>query len=391
MPSFTATKYPPQIQARLTNARPIGIFLLLSCLALTLTPVSAENPPAKKMPAPIVPIAAVTSADVTIFETYTGTTEAQRQVDVRAQIEGILQSRNYIEGDKVEKGAPLFTIDNRPYVATLKEAQATQAAAQATQNGAQRDWARINTLFGKGVASVKDRDDTQSALEVAQAAVKIAEAKVTAAQINVDYTRINAPIAGIVGRRSVAAGNLIKVGDKLAQIEAIDPIQVVLTTSADNPYARTNALNPTPAQPVPAELLAGHDFSTSVAGVLNFRAVSVDANTNSVTLRGIFPNPTGRIKPNEFVRVRLAVAKLSHAIVIPPTALTSGIRPGSFAVYTVAADYKITQTPVELGPMSDEGQVITSGLKAGEQIVTDGLVKLRPGITIEPFTPQSKS
>lgn len=207
---------------------------------------------------------------------------------------------------------------------------------------------------------------------MAQAAVKIAEAKVTAAQISVDYTRINAPIAGIVGRRSVAAGNLINVGDKLAQIEAIDPIQVVLTTSADNPYARTSALNPTPANPVPAELLAGHDFSTPVTGMLNFRAVRVDANTNSVTLRGLFPNPAGHVKPNEFVRVRLAVAKLTQTIVIPPTALTSGIRPGSYAVYTVAGDDKITLTPVELGPVSDQGQVITSGLKAGERIVTDG-------------------
>jgi len=107
------------------------------------------------MPAPIVPIAQVKSADVTIFETFTGTTEARRQVDVRAQIGGILQSRNYIEGEQVEKGTPLFTIDNRPYMALLKEAQATQAAAQATQNSAQRDWARINTLFGKGEPALK--------------------------------------------------------------------------------------------------------------------------------------------------------------------------------------------------------------------------------------------
>lgn len=390
MPPFTAQKYPPETQARPTIARLTRIFLLLSCLAIALTSVRAETPPAKKMPAPIVPVGIVKSTDVTIFETFTGTTQAHRQVDVRAQIGGILQSRNYIEGEQIAKGAPLFTIDNRPYMAALKEAQATQAAAQATLNSAQRDWARINTLFGKGVASVKDRDDAQSALEVAQAAVKIAEAKVIAAQINVDYTRINAPIAGIVGRRSVAAGNLINVGDKLAQIEAIDPIQVVLTTSADNPYARTSALNPTPAETVPAELLAGQDFSTPITGVLNFRAVSVDANTNSITLRGVFPNAAGTIKPNEFVRVRLAVAKLPEALVIPPTALTSGIRPGSFAVYVVAADHKISLTPVELGPVSDQGQVITSGLTAGEHIVTDGLVKLRPGIAIEPFKPERK-
>lgn len=350
----------------------------------------ANTPSAKKMPAPIVPVGSVKAANVTIYETFTGTTEAERQVDIRAQVAGILQKRRYTEGEKIRKDAPLFEIDSRPYLAALNEAKASQASAQATLNAAQRNWTRIKSLFARGVASEKDRDDAQSALEIAQASLELAQAKVTAAQINVDYTRINAPIAGIVGRRSVAAGNLIKVGDQLAQIEAIDPIQVVFSTSADNSYAQSPALNPTPSQTTPAELLAGKDFSKSVDGVLNFRAVSVDANTNSITLRGVFPNPDGIIKPNEFVRVRVAVTNLSNALVIPQTALTSGIRPGSYAVYTVAADQKISLTPVELGPMSDQGQVIESGLKEGERIVTDGLVKLRPGILIEPAPAKTK-
>lgn len=350
----------------------------------------ANTPSAKKMPAPIVPVSSVKAANVTIYETFTGTTEAERQVDIRAQVAGILQKRRYTEGEKIRKDAPLFEIDSRPYLAALNEAKASQASAQATLNAAQRNWTRIKSLFARGVASEKDRDDAQSALEIAQASLELAQAKVTAAQINVDYTRIDAPIAGIVGRRSVAAGNLINVGDKLTQIEAIDPIQVVFTTSADNPNAQSPALNPTPSQTTPAQLLAGKDFSKSVDGVLNFRAVSVDANTNSITLRGVFPNTDGMIKPNEFVRVRVAVTNLSNALVIPQTALTSGIRPGSYAVYTVAADQKISLTPVELGPMSDQGQVIESGLKEGERIVTDGLVKLRPGIVIEPAPAKTK-
>ena len=383
----------PSPPCRLSGRLSRGLFH--GCIAIALfftiaTEVRAENPPAKKMPAPIVPVGIVKTANVTILETFTGTTEAQRQVAIRAQVAGILQKRLYTEGEHVTKGTPLFEIDSRPYLATLNEAQAAQAAAQATVHSTQRDWARINTLFAKGVASVKDRDDAQSALEIAQATLKLMQAKVVAAQISVDYTRINAPIAGIVGRRSVAAGNLIKVGDKLTQIEAIDPIQVVFSTSADNPYAQSPALNPTPSQTTPAELLAGKDFSKSVDGVLNFRAVSVDANTNSITLRGVFPNPDGMIKPNEFVRLRVAVANLPKALVIPQTALTSGIRPGSYAVYTVAADQKISLTPVELGPMSDQGQVIESGLKEGERIVTDGLVKLRPGIVIEPAPAKTK-
>ncbi len=368
----------------------ISLSVVAFGLLLSSNLVWAEKPAAKKMPPPIVPIELVKTASVTIKQTFTGTTEAERSVDVRAQISGILKSRQYVEGERVSKDTPLFVLDDRPYVAALKEAQANLASAQAALNAAQRNWTRILALFNRSVASVKERDDAQSTLEMAQAAVKVAEAKVTAARIDVDYTRINAPIAGIAGRRSMAVGNLINVGDKLTQIEAIDPIQVIITTSADNPYAGSAALNPDPKHPTPATLITKADEKNKVEGQLNFRSVSVDANTNSITLRGIFPNEDLAIKPNTFVRVRVAVAEIKDALIVPQTALTSGIRPGSHAVYTVASDNKITLTPVELGPMSDQGQVIKSGLTAGERIVTDGLVKLRPDIVVEPFKPEKK-
>lgn len=367
------------------DIRPALTLLITASLMLGTVNARAETAPGKKMPPPIVPIESVKTASVTIDQTFSGVTQAERQVDVRAQVSGILKTRAYVEGQKVDKDTPLFVIDDKPYVAALNEAIANQSSAEAALNSAQRNWNRIKTLFSKGVASVKERDDAQSALEMAQAAVKVAQAKRVAAKINVDYTRINAPIAGIAGRRTVAVGNLVNVGDKLTQIEAIDPIQVILTTSADNPYADRPALKPGPDHPIPATLLYGAEGTKRVDGELNYRAVSIDPNTNSITLRGIFPNPDQTLQPNEFVRVNVAVDKLDAALVIPQTALTSGIRPGSHAVYTVDSQNKITLTPVELGPMSDQGQVIKSGLSAGQRIVTDGLVKLRPDIVVEPY------
>lgn len=339
--------------------------------------------PTKQMPAPIVPVERIEPQPVTVFAHFTGTTEASRQVTVRAQIGGILLARNFVEGSTVTAGAPLFSLDDRPFVAALNEAKAAVAAANATRDSAARDNARISALFAKGVASAKDRDDAQSALEIASAAVALAQAKQASAAVTLSYTRITAPISGIVGRRQVAVGNLIKTGDALVDINAIDPIQVVFTTSADNPYAQTPALNPTAAQPVPITLSA-EGLAHPIQGELNFRATAINPQTNSVTFRAVFPNAEGTLKPNAFVQLAVAVEQRPAALVIPPTALTTGIRPGSFAVFTVNQDHEVALIPVTLGPLTPQGQIIDSGLTAGTEIVTDGLVKLRPGIRIEP-------
>ncbi len=346
------------------------------------SPISAA--PAKTpMLAPIVPIEVVRAQSVTVYAHFTGTAVAARQVTVRAQAEGILLARNFVEGSTIKAGAPLFTLDDRPYVAAVNEAKAAVAAAQASRNAAARDNARLSTLFAKGVASTKDRDDAQSALEIATAAVAQARAKLASAEITLGYTHITAPISGIVGRRQIAVGNLIKPGDALVNIDAIDPIEVLFSTTADNPYATTPALNPTADHPIPISLTAD-GIATPMTGQLNFRAAAIDPQTNSINLRAVFPNPHGTLKPNAFVRLKLAVAERQNAIVIPPTALTNGIRPGSFAVYVVNAAKEVSLVPVTPGPLTDQGQIIDSGLNAGETLVTDGLVKLRPGIRIEP-------
>ncbi|WP_082922715.1 efflux RND transporter periplasmic adaptor subunit [Halothiobacillus diazotrophicus] len=380
-PAFPA----PTFGKRLTARHLIGVSLLcgLTTLALpALAKEAKEQPGGHKMPPPVVPVLTVQPQPVTVYETFTGSTAANRSVDVRAQIGGILDSRDYTEGQLIKKDASLFKIDDKPYVATLHEAQAAVSSAQAALNAAQRDWNRISTLFAKGVVSVKDRDDAQSALEIAKAGLQVANAKVSAAQINVNYTKVTAPITGIAGLRAVAVGNLIKPGDELVQINDIDPIQVLLTYSADNPYASTRALNPTPAHPTTALLM---NAGKPIKGSVNYRSINVDPQTNTVKMRALFPNPAGDIKPNAFVRVKIQVAQFDNALVIPQTALTSGIRPGSYAVYTVSKDNEVHLSPVELGPDSDKGQIIESGLSAGERVVTDGLIKLRPGIQIEPL------
>lgn len=325
-----------------------------------------------------------------MYKEYAGRTEANRHVEVRAQVDGILESREYIEGARVERGQPLFHIDSRPFEAALHRAEADLSSTRATLSAAQRDWRRIDSLFGRGVASEKQRDDARSALETAQAGVKVAEAKLESAQINLDYTTVAAPIPGIAGRRAVAAGNLIEVGDRLLSLEEIDPLQIVLSYPVDDAFADTAALNPDPDHPTPAEVvgITGPD-GQAIAGELDYRAASIDRQTNSIQLRGVFDNPGDVLRPNRYVRVRIKVASVEDAVIIPETAIGAGPEPGSTIVYVLDDENQAQQQVIERGPMSDKGRIVTSGLSVGDRIVIDGLLKVRPGAKVDPQQPDA--
>jgi len=338
-------------------------------------------------PPPIVPVLTLQPQDVDIYKTYTGRTEANRQVEVRAQVDGILNTREYIEGAQVNQDDLLFTIDARPYEATVNEARADVSAAQAALSAAQRDWNRVSSLFERGVASEKDRDDARSALDRAQAEVKIAKAKLQSAQINLDYTRVTAPLSGIAGLRKISVGNLINAGDSLVRINEIDPIQVQISYPANDPFADRPALNPTPQNPVPAEIIGLRTTNGSaITGELNFRDSEINRKTNSITLRGIFDNPDHLLLPNRFVEVRLLVDSPTDVIVVPEKAITPGIEPGTHAVFVLDDENKAQLTRVTLGPMTKKGRIIESGLNAGDVIITDGLVKVADGHPVNPST-----
>ena len=369
-------------------ARRPGLSLIAAALILGPFLTAHAQSGDQKPPPPKVPVITVKAVSANVDKEYSGRTEANRHVEVRAQVDGILESREYTEGARVEKGDPLFRIDARPYQAAVHEAEADLASAQATLAAARRDWRRIDSLFDRGVASEKQRDDARSALETAQAGVKVAEAQLESAQVDLDYTTVSAPIPGIASRRAVAAGNLIEVGDRLVSIDEIDPIQIVLSYPLDDPFADSQALNPTPEHPTPARIvgLTGPD-GEPLTGELNYRAAAIEEQTNSIRLRGVFANPGDVLRPNRYVRLRVRVATVSDAVIVPETAIGAGPEPGSTVVYVVDENDTAQQKRVELGPVSDQGRIVESGLAAGERIVTDGLLKVRPGAPVDPQTP----
>lgn len=364
--------------------------LMAPALLMLGTPHAVLAQGAGNRPPPKVPVITLEPSSAEVRKEYTGRTVANRQVEVRAQVAGILESREYVEGTRVEADDLLFRIDPRPYQATVHEAEADLESARTTLSAAQRDWRRISSLFDRGVVSEKQRDDALSALETARAQVKVAEAKLESAQVDLDYTSVEAPIPGIAGLRAVSAGNLVGNGDQLVTIEEIDPIQVQLSYPVDDPFADTAALNPSPEQRTPATIagLSGPD-GEPIRGELDYTAASIEGQTNSIRLRGVFDNPGDMLRPNRYVRVRVKVDEVTDAIIIPESAIGSGPVPNSHVAYVVGAENKIEQRRIELGPLSEAGRIIRSGLEAGDRLVIDGLLKVRPGAPVDPQMPGS--
>lgn len=350
----------------------------------------AQAQGAGNRPPPKVPVITLEPETADVYKEYTGRAVANRLVEVRAQVTGILESREYVEGSRVEAGDPLYRIDARPYRAAVNEAEADLESARATLAAAQRDWRRLSSLFERGVASEKQRDDALSALETARAQVKVAEAKLESARVDLDYTSVEAPIPGIAGLRAVSAGNLVTSGDRLVTIEEIDPIQVELSYPVDDPFADSAALNPTPERPTPATVagLVGPD-GQPIEGELDYTTASIEGQTNSILLRGVFDNPGDVLRPNRYVRVRVKVDEVSDAVIIPETAISTGPEPDSTVVYVVGEDNVVEQRRVALGPLSEQGRIVRSGLSVGDRLVIDGLLKVRPGAPVDPQTPGS--
>ena len=364
-----------------------GLFLAPALLMLGLAG-HAQAQGAGNRPPPKVPVITLQPQTAEVYKEYTGRTVANRLVEVRAQVDGILESREYVEGSRVEAGDALYTIDARPYQAAVNEAEADLESARATLASAQRDWRRLSSLFERGVASEKQRDDAVSALETARAQVKVAEAKVESARVDLDYTSVEAPIPGIAGLRAVSAGNLVGNGDRLVTIEEIDPIQVELSYPVDDPFAGSAALNPTPERPTPATVagLAGPD-GQPIRGELDYTAASIQGQTNSILLRGVFDNPGDVLRPNRYVRVQVKVDEVTDAVIIPETAIGTGPEPNSTVVYVVGDENVVEQRRVETGPLSAKGRIIRSGLDVGDRLVIDGLLKVRPGAPVDPQNP----
>ena len=369
---------------RLVGRRFVGILLFgcAVCTANSAQPQSAGSPP------PEVTVIEVEAGEVPLTYEYAARIAASREVEVRAQVGGILLKRDFNEGAPVEAGDVLFEIDPKPYEAELAKARAQQQRAEAQLAQANRDVDRTSRLAASGSGTQLAKDDALSTRDLARAAVAIAEADVQMAALNLGYTKVAAPISGVTSLEQVPEGSLIGTsGDSslLTRITQRDPVYINFSVS-ESELAEVRAL--LEAQGVWHEagdvvrvtVVFGDGRVYPLQGVIDFASSGLDAETGTMRIRAVVKNPERRLLPGQFVRAIVTGIVMNDAIVVPHAAVSQGPQ-GQF-VYTVDSEGNAEIRPVELGREVKTGWIVRSGLAPGDRLITEGIIKVRPGAPV---------
>jgi membrane fusion protein (multidrug efflux system) len=356
------------------------IFLLLLATSLAgcgRADKQAGGPggPGGGMPPPEVDVMTAMAGNVTVTKDLPGRLQAYRTAEVRARVEGVIEKRLFREGSDVTAGQSLFQIDPRIY-------QSAAASAKANLSVARQNLERYETLLKMKMVS-------QQAYDQAEAQVLQAQDALTRAKEDLENASVPAAISGHIGRALVTEGALVGRGEPtlLATIEQIDPIYANFTQSGGDllrlkQAIKTGTLKRDKSAKVELMLEDGSIYPHT--GNIFFTDLAVDPGTGSVSLRAQFPNPKHDLLPGMFVRVRFPEAVTENAISIPQRAVLAGPQ-GQF-VMVVGAENKVIPTPVKTGSMAGSDFIIEEGLKGGEQIIVNGLQKVRPGSVVNPVS-----
>lgn len=315
---------------------------------------------------------------------YVGQTAGSREVQVRARVSGILQQKNYVEGSIVKENDLLFTIEPDTYQAAYDDAKASLAQAQASYTQNKLNNARILQLYSEAVVSAMERDNSVAAYEESLAAVNMAKAKLEQAKINLDYTEVRAPITGITSKEVVTEGNLVNPAEStglLTTIVQLDPLYVNFSIPG-NEYLQFQEFQAQGRLKVPGEegyaveisLSNGQKYTTQ--GDLTFMDRQVDAPTGAIRARATLANPKAEILPGQFARVHVSGAFLINSILVPQRAVLK-TQQGSM-VYVIDDNNVANPRPIQIAMGLGDNYLIENGLKAGERIMVEGILKARP-------------
>lgn len=348
--------------------------------------------------APEVLVETVSAGSLPLDLEYSARTAGFREVQVRAQVSGILQERTYLEGSQVKQGQVMFRIDPRTYQAALARAKGALAQEQARYRQTERDLRRIRELQKKGFASESELDNAISNFEQSKANIQAAEAEVQSKQIDLDYCTVKAPISGITSRETVSEGSLMVAGDPnaslLTRITQLDPIFVNFAASdTDVEVLRSGLSNDALAlsedQHMSVEIKFGDGSVYPLAGKVDFTDSLIDRSTSTVSARAVVPNPEQKLLPGQFVRVVVKGISLPNAITLPERAVAQGPR-GTF-VYVVDENGIARMRQVSTGRTAHGRWVIESGISAGDQVIVEGLPKVRPDTPVKIAAPSAPS
>ncbi len=390
MPQYSLTSRINLSIRPLSVAMLFPLVLLVACGKGGDAKAGAGAPPA--MPPPQVTVVTVQAKDAPLTYEYTGQTAGSRETEVRARVSGILQKRLYVEGATVKAGAALFQIDPANLQTQVASTEANVAVADAKVNQVKRDLARLQPLITEKAISQKEFDDARSAVESAEATAKLVRAQAAEAKLNVGYTRVVAPIGGVTGTAAKADGSLVNSTDMLTTIVQVNPMYANFSVS-EGDLLKLNRQIASGEVAVPGKHNGSNDFKVTIkladgstyplAGKMTFASEKLNSTTGSFDARAEIPNPTGSLRPGQFIRVILAGANRSQSITVPQRAIIDS--PMGKMVFKVMPDDTLAPQPVELDGWSNGDWIVTKGLKAGERVMADGVIKAHvPGMKVTP-------
>jgi len=363
--------------------------LFLTALALAISACD-KNPVAETKPALAkVRTEVIATAPLSVSNELSGRVVAPRVAQVSARVAGVVLKRAFTEGSEVKQGDVLFLIDPAPFKADLDSAQAALRKSEAVALQAKLQDQRYAELIEINAISRQDHDNARAAAQQANADVAANQAAVQRAKLNLGYATVTAPISGRIGRALVTEGALVGQGEvtPLARIQQLNPIHVDLTQSTrdlDNlrEAFRAGELQQVGKQQAKATLIRDNGSLYPLPGKLLFTDVTVDPSTGQIILRSEFPNPDYDLLPGSFVRVRLEQAVNKEGISVPQRAVLRDSA-GVAQVLLIDADNRVQLQSVQLGSAHNDRWAVTSGLKAGDRIVTQGLQHARPGEQVQ--------
>jgi len=346
---------------------------------------------------PVVKVLGIEKRDVPVVFEYVAQTQSSHLVNIQARVSGFLDKRIYTEGSMVKEGQVLFQMDPKPFQVQLNQAKAALAKQKAANETARLDLARVKPLTEQNALSQKDLDNARGHYLTTSAAVAQAQAQVDQAELNLSYTTIRSPVNGISSSAVQTDGTYINPQNSLlTTVAVLSPMWVNFSISENEmqEYRHQIAkglLRPPPDHEYEVEIVLVDGSIFPYRGRMTFAEPSYNPQTGTFLIRVSVKNPEGILRPNQYVRVRLIGTIRPNAILVPQRAVQQGSK-GQF-VWVVGKDGKVEERPVTVGEWHGDDWFIFEGLSVGEQVVVDGALTLRPGVSVEtkPYVPGQAS
>jgi RND family efflux transporter MFP subunit len=372
----------PARTSRVRNGSIALIALLLAGGAWKLAhhaPVAAAPPPAN------VTVATPLVRDVRAWDDYVGRFAPSKTVEVRPRVSGQVVGVHFKDGDIVHQGQLLFTIDPRPFAASLAEARANAASARSTLALARSDLARANRLVGDEAVSAGEIDALKARVQAAEAAVAAAEARVRQKALDVEFTQVRAPITGRISDRRVDPGNQVAggegtTGSLLTTINALDPIYFSFDGS-EALFLKAQRSRAAGAKASPVEIQLQDEADYRWKGQLDFTDNGLDPKSGTIRGRAVLRNPNYFLTPGMFGNMRLASGGTQRALLVPDAAVQTDQARKTLLV--VGQDGKVVAKPVQLGPVVDGLRVIASGIAPTDRVIISGTQMALPGMPVQ--------